>query len=291
MIDEDEELEREGLEESNFEESLFEVKEESSKKNSSEKDGKTDKQINIKQHQADEKDLEKTGSEDNKELEKIQNKQIKWAVFLMLFIILIIVIVPFVKTNFIDKFNYKGLVFQKTKLGELIFYSAKFPVVSVTGQVTGDYAVNLRNDPRELEYIPINVTDEKIDFVVEGDKYGDVYISLNPFMEVCEDSGIALLTLSSFLRDSGLDVKSAVTDKAYANNNNLTQRWCYDSGFDTVIVVTDKSFTKDNENKTAINEIAPNCYELQFKDCEIMQVSEKLMLNVLEQYASRFESQ
>src|SRR3989344_2201721 len=187
MIDEDEELEREGLEESNFEESLFEVKEESSKKNSSEKDGKTDKQINIKQHQADEKDLEKTGSEDNKELEKIQNKQIKWAVFLMLFIILIIVIVPFVKTNFIDKFNYKGLVFQKTKLGELIFYSAKFPVVSVTGQVTGDYAVNLRNDPRELEYIPINVTDEKIDFVVEGDKYGDVYISLNPFMEVCED--------------------------------------------------------------------------------------------------------
>jgi len=314
MIDEDEKLEKEGLEEDSSEEGIFGEKEEDSQKseiskekesvdssdtNNSESDKNNESQRDESSSKGSEdnekdkddevrgegKEIENSNdfSEENKELEKIQNKQIKWAVFLMVAIVLIIVVVPFIKNNFIDKFDYKGLVFQKTQIGELVFYSSKFPVVSGTGQVIGDYAVNLRNDPRDLEYIPVNVTDEKIEFTVDRGKYGEVYISLNPFMEVCEDSGIALLALSGFLRDSALDVKSAVTDKAYARKHNLTQRWCHNSAFDTVILVTDG-------NETAINEIKPNCYELQFNNCEILQVSEKLMLNVLEQYASRFQS-
>ena len=219
----------------------------------------------------------------NKEIEEIQNKQIKWAVFLMVGIILIVVLFPFIKNNFIDKFDYKGLVFQKTQLGELIFYSTRFPVVSGTGQVIGDYSINLRNDPRDLEYIPINVTEGRIAFSSDGREYSEVYISLNPFMEVCEDSGIALFTLSGFLADSGLEVKSAVTDKAYARDNNLTQRWCETGHFDTVIVVTEG-------DQTIINEIQDYCYEIQFKDCEILQATEKFMLIILEEYASRFEN-
>ena len=225
---------------------------------------------------------EKENNIDNKEIEKKQNKQIGWAVFLMVGIILIIILVPFINNNFINKFNYNGIVFQKTQLGDLIFYSSKFPVVSATGQVMGDYAINLRNDPRDLEYIPLNTSNDKIEFTLDGDKYGDVYISLNPFMKVCEDSGIALLTLSGFLKDSSLNVKSAVTDKAYADVNNLTQRWCHDSGFDTVIIVTDG-------NETIINEIFPHCYEMKFKDCEILQVSEKFILTILEDYTNQFK--
>lgn len=257
----DEKLEKEGLESVESNEKLDEKKDNEEIKNSSENDF----------------------YKENKEIEKIQNKQIKWAVFLMVAIVLIIVIVPFVKNNFIDKFDYKGLVFQKTQLGELVFYSTKFPVISITGQVIGDYSINMRNDPRDLEYIPVNVSEGKIEFTVDRNKYGDVYISLNPFMEVCEDSGIAMLTLSGFLSDSALNVSSAVIDKAYAKKYNLTQRWCYNSGFDTVILITDG-------NKTTINEIKPNCYELQFNNCEVLQVSEKFMLNILEQYTGRFES-
>jgi hypothetical protein len=225
--------------------------------------------------------------EDKKEIEKIQNQQIKWSLILMIGIILIVVLVPFIKTNFIDSFDYYGLKFQKTQLGdELIFYSAKFPVVASTGQVVGDYSVNFRNDPRELKNIPANISENKIKFALKKNEegklgYGPVYISLNPFMEVCPQSGIALITMSSFMKDSGLEVSSAVTDKAYGEKNNETVKWCYDTPLETVVVVTDG---ETNE----INELAPNCYEIKFKECEILKVTERFTLILLEEYAKRF---
>ncbi len=265
---------------SGFEDSIF-----------GEKEGGTDNVTRDKRSPAneDEKSSPSTVEDTNKEakddndIEEIQNKQIKWAVILMAGIILLIIVVPFVKTNFVDKFEYKGLIFQKTQLGDLIFYSSRFPVLSITGNVIGNYAVNFRNDPRDLEDIPVNLRSDRIDFTLENkNKYGPVYISLDPRMEACEDSGIALLELSGFLRDSGLDVKSAVTDKNYAKENNLVQRWCHNSGFDTVIIITDG-------NETVINEIAPNCYEIVFNDCRILEGAERFILSVLEEYARRFE--
>jgi len=223
---------------------------------------------------------------ENKEIVKKQNNQIKWAVFLMLGLIVIIVLVPYIKLNYFDKFNYNGLDFQKTRLGELTFYSAKFPVVSGTGQVIGDYSVNLRKDPRDLEYIPVNISNDNIQFSIDEGKLGDVYISLYPFINMCDgDSLVAMANLAGFLRDSGLEVRSAFTDKAYARDNNQTHKWC--SPFETVFVISDDDvFTEGNE--TSITEIGLNCYELKFKDCEVLEVSEKLMLLVLGEYAERF---
>jgi len=85
-----------------------------------------------------------------KDINEKHEKQLRWSLFLMAGIILIMVLIPFINNNFINKFNYHGIEFQKTHLGNLVFYSAKFPVVGGTGQVIGDYAVNLRNDPRDL---------------------------------------------------------------------------------------------------------------------------------------------
>lgn len=221
-------------------------------------------------------------------VEKKQNKQIMWAIFMMISVILIIVVVPFVKHNFFDNFDYKGLDFQKTKMGDIIFYVTRFPVVSMTGQVTGDYSVILRNDPRKLDKIPVNVSDNKIKFSVSEGKYDRVYIAINPFIESCNNSLIAAATLSGFLGDSGLKVKSAVTDKAYAKENNQTYRWCDSSGFDTVLVFNDND-KYSSGNETSIKELESNCYELKFNNCEIMEVTERFMLIILEEYASRFE--
>ncbi|HJO14573.1 MAG TPA: hypothetical protein QGG70_00820 [Candidatus Pacearchaeota archaeon] len=223
--------------------------------------------------------------QDNKDIEAMQNKQLKWAVFLMASIILIIVIVPFVNTNFINKFDYHGLTFQKTQLGQIEFYSTKFPVVAATGKVTGEYAVNLRNDPREIEDIEVKVGFDDIDFryYKNGDGsigYYPVYISLDPLMEVCEDSSLALLTLSGFLKDSGLEVGSASMDKEYAAANDVLYKRCEEES--TVILVT-----QGNENK--ITEIGETCYEIRFKDCDILKVSERFVLNILEQYGKRFQ--
>ena len=63
----------------------------------------------------------------------------------------------------------------------------------------------------------------------------------------------------------------------------MTQRWCETGHFNTVIVVTEG-------DQTIINEIQDYCYEIQFKDCEILQATEKFMLIILEEYASRFEN-
>jgi len=227
-----------------------------------------------------EKEFEAPKQVDNSDIKKIQERQIKWAVYLMVAVVLVIVVLPYIKMNYIDKFDYHGLEFQKTQLGDLIFYSSRFPVV-IENQVVGTYSVNLRNDPRELEYIPLDTQDEKIEFTINNGKFGDAYITLNPFMEICDNSGIAMATLSGFLKDSYLNVSSAVTDKAYAKKNDLTQRWCNNDPLDTVFVVTDG-------NKTAITEIQTGCYEMSFKDCEILEVTEKVILNVLEQYGDSF---
>ena len=221
---------------------------------------------------------------DNSDIKKIQEGQMKWAMLLMAAILIIVVVVPFVKFNYVDKFDYHGLTFQKTQLGDLEFYSTQFPVVVATGEVIGSYSVNLRTNPKELDKIPLTTRDGRIEFTLNDGVFGDAYITLNPFMELCEDSGIAMASLSGFLKDSNLNVISAVSDKAYARDNNMTQRWCNSAPTDTMFYVTDG-------NDTMITEIMDGCYELQFNDCEILQVSERAILKMLEQYGESFKIQ
>ena len=80
-------------------------------------------------------------SEPKENVKEKQNIQVKWAVVLMLALIFIIVAIPFIIRE-VNKFDYIGLEFQKTQLGELIFYSTRFPVVGVQVQVIGNYAIN-----------------------------------------------------------------------------------------------------------------------------------------------------
>lgn len=223
---------------------------------------------------------------DNKDVDNIHENQLRWAVILMAGIILILVVVPFVKINFLDKFDYHGLTFQKTQLGEIEFYSTKFPVVGTTGNVIGNYAVNLRSDPREIEGINVTATLDTIDFRFHKEqgkiKYDPVYISLDPDMDVCEDSTIAILTVSGFLKDSGLEVRSASMNKTYAEANNVTYKRCAEDS--SVIMIT-----QGHENK--ITEIGDVCYEIRFKDCDILKVSERFVLKMLEQYGDAFDLQ
>lgn len=211
-----------------------------------------------------------------------QNKQLQWIFFLMIGIVLILLIVPYIMIHFFNTFEYGKLEFQKTKLGDLVFYSTKFPVIGLTGAVVGEYAVNFRNDPRTLDYIPVTILNNTIQFVRDGNKFSPVYITLNPYMKMCEDSVISMAGLSRFLSDSNLNVRSAYSDIEYAKNNNATFRWCDSSQFDTVIVVTDGK-------ETSITEIDPHCYKIQFKDCEILQASEKFQLKILADYAETFK--
>lgn len=232
------------------------------------------------------KEIEEGGfdSDEYKETEEKQDIQIKWIVFLMVSMIIIIIAVPFINKNFINNFDYKGLEFQKTKLGDLVLYSVKFPVVSVTGQVTGDYSMNFRNDPRELEEIPSNIPDNRVTFVKRSiGGYNPVYISLDPDMKLCEDTNLALINFAGFLRGSELDVRSATTNKTYAEKMDIMYKDCTNSPSDTIIRIS-------SSDETSITKTMDNCYDIKYKECEIIEVTERFMLVMLEEYASKFQS-
>jgi hypothetical protein len=213
----------------------------------------------------------------NRNIKKNQNKIILGAIILMILIIAIITLIPIIKIQ-MSKFTYISLTFQKTQLGKITFYSSYIPVVDSSGKIISSYAINLRTDPRSLENINSNITNNTIKFI----KTRPVYLSLDPEMKVCELNSIAMVTLAGFLRDSGLDVKSAVTDNNYSTDNNLQYKTCETSPENTVILV-------NSGNATEVKEIKKNCYEITYKDCEIMPASEKFIITILKEYMSHFK--
>ena len=219
--------------------------------------------------------------EDNKKSKKErekQNKQILWAIVLMLSIIIIVVAVPFITKNFVNKFVYITLDFQKTKLGDLIFYSTRVPIANKQAQITGSYSMNFREDPRKLDHIEVDVPGNAILFK----KDQEVYITLDPEMNVCEDSAIGMINLAGFIKDfAGFNVSSGFIDEEYANQSGFDYVTCKNHPNNTIISVS-------SGNQSQIKKYADRCYELTYADCEINQVSEKFMLLVLEKYMEYF---
>ena len=210
---------------------------------------------------------------------KKQSRQVLWAVILMAALILIVLGTPYVIKNYFNHFVYNKLDFEKTQLGDIRFYSTRIPVVNENWEVTETFSMNFRNDPRDLEYIPHDFKDNKIKFKREN----VTYISFNPEMETCEDNGIALIAFSGFLRGLGqLNVSSAVTDYDFSKENKLSYKDCENSPDNTVIMI-------DSGEMTRIKRISSECYEIIYKDCELLQATEEFMLIILEDYMNYFD--
>lgn len=218
---------------------------------------------------------------------KKENKQIMWIIILMISVILILVLVPYLNNKFFNKFNYVNLDFEKTKTGKVVFYSAKVPLTKtlpITGafigedRITGRFNMNFRNDPRKLDYIPVDIANNTILF-----KGNIVYITMNPEDKPCEQNVISVVSLTSFLIEfASMTVKGAVTDKAYADENKIPYITCNNSLGNTVIYIKEGK-------ETSIKKTNPLCYELTYNNCEMLPVSEKFILTVLEGYMSFFK--
>jgi hypothetical protein len=239
----------------------------------------------IEKEEFKEINLEKNGFIDgneekkNLEIKQMQSKQVMWVVVLMVSVVLIIIAGPFITKNFINKFMYAKLEFYKTKMGEIVFYSAKIPLTDSKMNIINDYNLNLRNDPRKLKEMETNVPENKVAFK----KFNPVYISLEANSTPCEDNVIAVVGLTGFLRDFGnLKVKSAMDDKAYANETKLPYVVCGTNPENTVIHLA-------SGNSTKIKKINDDCYELTYSNCEINQVTERFILIILEDYMTYFE--
>ena len=184
---------------------------------------------------------------------KTQNKTLK-----NVMIFLVVTIASFAAVvlliHYLNSFSYEEVKFDIIKEGRIILYNTKFPVYSsITGKQIADYNFYLRNDPRELEKIPfdgvINLRDIMVLNITEGlNCDGDGIIAVANFIQILESFGIKIM------KDP-----NATCDDIYGRYN-----------FIRVI----------KGNETRINEFGFNggCYNFVVKDCEILPVTEKFLV-------------
>jgi len=237
-----------------------------------------DEKENIKDVEVKEKTEEIKTPEDEMK-RKRQNKQVLMAIILMVVFVAIILLVPFVIKNYINKFTYINLDFTKNKIGEVTFYNTVIPMIDPNGTIVQDYELDLRSDPRKLEYIEANISTEELK-VIRNVK---TYISVPSEVEKCSDNVIAMANFARFLGGfAQLDVKGASTNESYAKEFNTTYATCKTNPNNTVIVI-------QSGNKTKIEKTGKNCYELTYANCEVIQVTEKFDVMILKQYMDLFE--
>ena len=211
-----------------------------------------------------------------------QNKTIIIAIALMASVLLIMFLVPYIKHNYFNKFEYMRLDFQKTQLGDLYFYSTSIPVANPEAtEVVGEYLMPYnRYDPRELDYIEVNTPYEKIMFKRDNKT---IFVTLDPEMDHCPDNTIALSNLAGFLRDfAKYEIETAVSDEEYANSSKMNYVTC-----DTYPDAITLSITSGD--KTEIRKRGGNCYILTYNNCEIIPVTEKFIWTVLKDYLKGFQ--
>jgi hypothetical protein len=205
---------------------------------------------------------------------KRQNKQIAWVLFLMLSTLIIVAGVPLIKNNFFNKFNHKGMDFQKTITGNVVFYHSDIPITNLNYETISAYQIELRDDPRTLESIKVDVPDNEVSIL----RNKPVYISLASDLPICERNLVSIGYLTKFLYDFGeLRVKSSTNNLSFAKENNYTYVTCENTQNNTVIIIK-------HGNESSIKRTWKNCYELEYKDCEINKVTERFILIILEKY-------
>jgi len=164
-------------------------------------------------------------------------------------IILIVIAIYFFAVSQ-SKFIHRGVDFEIVKEGELILYQTSIPV-TYQGQVA-DYNFYLRNDPRKLEEVPF-----------EGELVFLRNIIINSTENfLCEGHGnVAVANLVNLYQVSGANVMK---------DPNAT---C-DSGGEYLFIQLQRG------NETGVKQINDTCYEININECEILEGTEKLMVEI-----------
>jgi hypothetical protein len=192
--------------------------------------------------------LDKEDSE-QKEISKKQNKQLR-NILIMVGVVLLIVVAIVIIGKSATKFNYDGVKFTMAKEGSIMFYATGLPI-QYQGQLR-TYNFYLRNDARKLD-VPFNGTlDLKSNAVLNME---------NDFN--CEGKGIiGLQNLLNLYKFIGINV---------IRDTNAT---CDPEAKYTYIQILEG-------NSTRIDQVGQSCYNVYISNCEILEGTEKLMIETL----------
>lgn len=186
----------------------------------------------------------------SKEQIKKENKQLK-QIFIGIGIVVLIFILIMLFIRFTAHFTYGGVKFKIVKEGELIFYNTFFKMYNEEGAHIADYNFYIRNDPRKLEEIPF--------------KGGELVLTKNMVINMtynfnCEGDGI--IALANFVKLHEFLGMEVIQDP--------------NAGCDFLGQYTFVKIASGDETK--IEKYGPSCYKMYIHDCEILQGTERFML-------------
>lgn len=207
--------------------------------------------------------------EHGKKISGNREKELKIGIGIMICVILFVIFINFLIQR-TKKFEYAGLEFVKNKKGNLVLYSTNFPVNDLSGKVVGYISFYFREDPRKLDGIDIYG-------FIQLRKKAALAINDN-FVRSCEDSILAATTLSVFLDATDIEAFGATTNKTEAEK--LDRRYV-ECGNNETFILRDYSIIEFKESDaSSIMRNVNDCYTLNIANCEIMNVTERLMLGL-----------
>ena len=202
-----------------------------------------------------------TKKEDTKEKaikgERKEENKVLRAILLFVGIFFLVLLVSFFLIRTPTHQRYGGLTFKITQEGELTFYHTSFPII-YKGNPT-EYNVYLRNNPKELV--------KKVPFDGEIDSIQNTVINITKEFDCEGDQIIAIANIVNVYNAIGKDIMK---------DENAS---CDESGRYMYIVV-------QPGESTSVEQFGPSCYSINIKDCEILQGTERFILELLSEYHS-----
>lgn len=213
-----------------------------------EKREETIEKINENIEKAKEKDEKAEDAHPNKKQAFEENKTLV-IVLSILFLFVAAFVVYMLVSNNAKSFTYNGVKYTIIQQGQITFYNTQIPVVEQGKNL--QYNFYIRNDPRTLnETVPFN---------------GSLYI--RPAMNLNYSNDIACNGYGTIAVENLVDLYTVLGTKVVRDANATCD--------------PQKKYVDVNikvSNKTDVEEVAPACYVINVANCQILQATERYMI-------------
>lgn len=198
------------------------------------------------------------------------NKDLVWIIAGMIGLIVLFLAFYFIFQSS-NKFKFEGLTFTKER------YSGNIFVYHYYYSFDDNNAVNyfnlyLRLDPRKQKVI----VDKNA--LIGYEKLKHIYINVNSSgLGKCEDSSMALGSLSSFFAGNHLTAWGTTQDQAEANRTNIRFNITCENTPERVVI----NVHEGNETRIDIAKKGRLCYDISVANCQILAAIERFMIESL----------
>lgn len=158
--------------------------------------------------------------------------------------------------------NFKGVEYNKLQVGEVLFYHAQIPYIKDLKGTT-KYNIYLRSNPKRIS--------KKIS--LDGDDISWKQLVVTNYSTdglVCEGNSIIAQANFNQILSDGIGLTLIGNNTVSCDEENRYMYLSIEAG-----------------DETKIEKIGESCYRLEFTNCEILQVTERFLLEAISRYYER----